>query len=65
MSENNTIGFNDKKEKNFDEKSFEDLYRRMYPTLKKYAIYLIKDTEDAQLILNDLFIYPEKWHCAL
>jgi len=34
MSENNTVGFNDKKEKNFDEKSFEDLYRRMYPTLK-------------------------------
>lgn len=54
MGENNTAGFNDIKR--FDEKSFEDLYRRMYPTLKKYATYLVKDTEDAQLILNDVFI---------
>ena len=56
MGENNTAGFNDNEEKRFDEKSFEDLYRRMYPTLKKYAIYLVKDIEDAQLILNDVFI---------
>lgn len=28
----------------------------MYPTLKKCAIYLVKDIEDAQLILNDVFI---------
>ena len=55
MGENNTAGFNNNKKK-FDEKSFEDLYRRMYPTLKKYAIYLVKDIEDAQLILNDVFI---------
>jgi len=54
MGENNTAGFNDIKR--FDEKSFEDLYRRMYPTLKKYATYLVKDTDDAQLILNDVFI---------
>ncbi|WP_406826340.1 RNA polymerase sigma-70 factor [Pedobacter sp. KACC 23697] len=54
MGENNTAGFNDNKK--FDEKSFEDLYRRAYPTLKKYAIYLVKDIEDAQLILNDVFI---------
>lgn len=39
-----------------DEKAFEDLYRRVYPTLKKYAVYLIKDSEEAQLILNDVFI---------
>nr|WP_199156549.1 RNA polymerase sigma-70 factor [Pedobacter sp. ASV2] len=56
MGENNTAGFNNNEEKKFDEKSFEDLYRRMYPTLKKYAIYLVKDMEDAQLILNDVFI---------
>ncbi|WP_025145998.1 RNA polymerase sigma-70 factor [Pedobacter jeongneungensis] len=56
MGENNTAGFKDNEEKMFDEKSFEDLYRRMYPTLKKYAIYLVKDMEDAQIILNDVFI---------
>jgi len=56
MGENNTAGFNDNKEQEFNEKSFEDLYRRMYPTLIKYAIYLVKDIEDAQLVLNDVFI---------
>lgn len=56
MGENNIAGFNDSKGKKFDEKAFADLYRRMYPTLKKYAIYLVKDIEDAQLILNDVFI---------
>ncbi len=56
MGENNTAGSNNNEEKRFDEKSFEDLYRRMYPTLKKYAIYLVKDMEDAQLVLNDVFI---------
>lgn len=56
MGENNIAGFNDIKENKFDEKAFEDLYRRMYPTLKKYALYLVRDNEDAQLILNDVFI---------
>ncbi|WP_293304860.1 RNA polymerase sigma-70 factor [Pedobacter sp. UBA5917] len=56
MGENNTAGFNDDQEQKFDEKTFEDLYRRMYPTLKKYAFYLVKDVEEAQLILNDVFI---------
>lgn len=56
MGENNTAGFNGDHVNNFDGKAFEDLYRRMYPTLKKYAIYLIKDVEEAQLILNDVFI---------
>lgn len=40
----------------FDLKAFEDLYRRMYPTLKKYAVYLVRDVEEAQLLLNDVFI---------
>ena len=39
-----------------DLKTFEELYRRMYPTLKRYAIYLVSDVEDAQLLLNDVFI---------
>ncbi|RAJ35767.1 RNA polymerase sigma-70 factor (ECF subfamily) [Pedobacter cryoconitis] len=56
MGENNTVGFNGDLVNNFDGKAFEDLYRRMYPTLKKYAIYLVKDVEEAQLILNDVFI---------
>lgn len=56
MGENNTAGFNGDHANNFDGKAFEDLYRRMYPTLKKYAIYLVKDVEEAQLILNDVFI---------
>ncbi|HWW42913.1 RNA polymerase sigma-70 factor [Pedobacter sp.] len=40
----------------YDLKTFEDLYRRMYPTLIKYAVYLVKDAEEAQLLLNDVFI---------
>lgn len=56
MGKNNTLGFNGDLVNDFDGKAFEDLYRRMYPTLKKYAIYLVKDIEDAQLILNDVFI---------
>lgn len=56
MGENNTVGFNGEQVDNFDGKTFEDLYRRMYPTLKKYAVYLVKDIEEAQLILNDVFI---------
>lgn len=56
MGENNTFGFNGDLVNDFDEKAFEDLYRRMFPTLKKYAIYLVKDVEEAQLILNDVFI---------
>lgn len=56
MGENNTAGFNEDDIAILDDKSFEDLYRRMYPTLKKYAIYLVKDVEEAQLILNDVFI---------
>ncbi|SHF13718.1 RNA polymerase sigma-70 factor [Pedobacter caeni] len=56
MGENNTVGFNGDLVNNFDGKAFEDLYRRMYPTLKKYAVYLVKDAEEAQLILNDVFI---------
>ncbi|SDL93298.1 RNA polymerase sigma-70 factor, ECF subfamily [Pedobacter sp. ok626] len=56
MGENNTAGFNEDDVRILDDKAFEDLYRRMYPTLKKYAIYLVKDMEEAQLILNDVFI---------
>lgn len=56
MAENTTAGFNDGQEKKFNEKTFEDLYRRMYPTLKKYALYLVKDSEDAPLLLNNVFI---------
>jgi len=56
MGENNTAGINEDFVNNFDEKAFEDLYRRMYPMLKKYAVYLVRDVEDAQLILNDVFI---------
>ncbi|AMP97520.1 hypothetical protein AY601_0567 [Pedobacter cryoconitis] len=56
MGENNTVGFNGDDVNNFDGKAFGELYRRMYPTLKKYAIYLVKDVEEAQLILNDVFI---------
>ncbi|WP_158622464.1 RNA polymerase sigma-70 factor [Pedobacter sp. KBW06] len=56
MGENNTVGFNGDFVNNFDGKAFEDLYRRMYPTLRKYAVYLVKDPEEAQLILNDVFI---------
>ena len=56
MPQNTIAGLNADHNKKFDEKTFEDLYRRMYPTLKKYAIYLVKDVEDAQLILNDVFI---------
>ncbi|PYF74831.1 RNA polymerase sigma-70 factor [Pedobacter nutrimenti] len=56
MGENNTAGSEGYQGREFDEKTFEDLYRRMYPTLKKYAVYLVKDTEEAQLILNDVFI---------
>ncbi|WP_316820435.1 RNA polymerase sigma-70 factor [Pedobacter gandavensis] len=56
MGENNTLGYNGDHVNDFDGKAFEDLYRRMYPTLKKYAIYLVKDVEEAQLILNDVFI---------
>lgn len=40
----------------YDLKAFEDLYRRMYPTLKKYAVYLVRDEEEAQLLLNDVFL---------
>lgn len=39
-----------------DLKTFEELYRRMYPSLKSYAIYLVGDVENAQLLLNDVFI---------
>jgi RNA polymerase sigma-70 factor (family 1) len=56
MSENHTVGLSGDDVNNFDGKAFEDLYRRMYPTLKKYAVYLVRDTEEAQLILNDVFI---------
>lgn len=59
MGANNTVGFNGdlvNDLNDFDGKAFEDLYRRMFPTLKKYAIYLVKDVEEAQLILNDVFI---------
>ncbi|GGE59040.1 DNA-directed RNA polymerase sigma-70 factor [Pedobacter psychrotolerans] len=56
MGKNNMAGSNDAQEQAFDEKAFEDLYRRMYPTLKKYAVYLVKDREEAQLLLNDVFI---------
>lgn len=56
MGEKNTVGFSEDHINNFDGKAFEDLYRRMYPTLKKYAVYLVKDVEEAQLILNDVFI---------
>lgn len=56
MGENNTAGFNGDHVNHFDGKAFEDLYRRMYPTLRKYAVYLVKDAEEAQLILNDVFI---------
>lgn len=56
MGENNTVGFNGDHVNESMGKAFEDLYRRMFPTLKKYAIYLVKDTEEAQLILNDVFI---------
>lgn len=56
MGENNTAGFNEDSVRTLDDKAFEDLYRRMYPTLKKYAVYLVKDVEEAQLILNDVFI---------
>ncbi|KEQ29249.1 hypothetical protein N180_17690 [Pedobacter antarcticus 4BY] len=56
MGENNTTVFDGDLVHNFDGKAFEDLYRRMYPTLKKYAVYLVRDVEDAQLILNDVFI---------
>lgn len=40
----------------FDLKAFEDLYRRRYPMLKRYALYLVRDHEEAQLLLNDVFI---------
>lgn len=40
----------------YDLKAFEDLYRRMYPTLIKYAVYMVRDPEEAQLLLNDVFI---------
>jgi RNA polymerase sigma-70 factor (family 1) len=56
MGENNTAGIKQSDVQVLDEKVFEDLYRRMYPTLKKYAVYLLKDVEEAQLILNDVFI---------
>ena len=56
MGENNTAGIKQSDGQVLDEKAFEDLYRRMYPTLKKYAVYLVKDVEEAQLILNDVFI---------
>lgn len=56
MGKNNTVGFNGDLVADFDGKAFEDLYRRMFPTLKKYAIYLVGDVEEAQLILNDVFI---------
>lgn len=56
MGDNKTAGFNEDEVRTLDDKTFEDLYRRMYPTLKKYAIYLVKDMEEAQLILNDVFI---------
>lgn len=56
MGEKTTAGLPKDLKNDFDEKAFEDLYRRMYPTLKKYAIYLVRDTEEAQLILNDVFI---------
>lgn len=56
MGENTTVGMNGDLINDFDGKAFEDLYRRMFPTLIKYAIYLVKDVEDAQLILNDVFI---------
>lgn len=56
MGEKTTAGLSQDLENDFDKKAFEDLYRRMYPTLKKYAIYLVSDTEEAQLILNDVFI---------
>jgi RNA polymerase sigma-70 factor (family 1) len=56
MGENNTAGSTGYQGQTFDEKAFEDLYRRMYPTLKRYAVYLVKDIEDTQLILNDVFI---------
>lgn len=56
MGEKNTVGFSEDHVNNFDGKAFEELYRRMYPTLKKYAVYLVKDVEEAQLILNDVFI---------
>ncbi|MBB2147436.1 sigma-70 family RNA polymerase sigma factor [Pedobacter gandavensis] len=56
MGKNNTVGFNGDLVADFDRKAFEDLYRRMFPTLKKYAIYLVRDVEEAQLILNDVFI---------
>jgi len=56
MGENNTVGLNGDLGNDFGGKAFEDLYRRMFPTLIKYAIYLVKDMEEAQLILNDVFI---------
>jgi len=56
MGENNTAGFYEDGLHTLDDKAFEDLYRRMHPTLKRYAIYLVKDIEEAQLILNDVFI---------
>ncbi|MBB6271640.1 RNA polymerase sigma-70 factor (ECF subfamily) [Pedobacter cryoconitis] len=56
MGEKTNAGFTKDLVNDLDEKAFEDLYRRMYPTLKKYAVYLVKDTEEAQLLLNDVFI---------
>lgn len=56
MGENSAAESKGYHESDFDEKAFEDLYRRMYPTLKQYAVYLVKDIEEAQLILNDVFI---------
>lgn len=56
MGQQTTAGLTREPDNDFDGKTFRDLYRRMYPTLKKYAIYLVKDAEEAQLILNDVFI---------
>lgn len=56
MGDKITAGLTSDADHHLDEKAFEDLYRRVYPTLKKYAVYLVKDPEEAQLILNDVFI---------
>lgn len=56
MGNHSTAGSSENHTSVYDLKAFEDLYRRMYPSLIKYATYLVRDPEEAQLILNDVFI---------
>lgn len=37
-------------------KEFEELYKIMYPVLKTYAIWLLKDADGAESVINDVFL---------